>query len=476
MAGYTGSKDFPITKGAFQTVFKGGDNFDGDGFVSKLNAEGSTLFYSSYLGGTGHDYAAAIAVDSKGSAYIAGETTSTDFPTKRAYQKQNKGERDAFVTSLLLPRSLILLPVQTLGAGEATTGTVLLDSTATTDTIVSLGSDSTIVSLPSSVIVPKGANSVNFNVVTSSSLYDTEVHLTTTPTSLLSYTPLLVIAPRTLTALKAPSALTSGAGGIGIVSLDIPAPETGIVVNLSSDNPTLTVPSSVTITQFRNSTDFVISSDPVSVDTKANITASYNGVTLKKAVEIQIPRTLSALQTPSALAFGTAGVGTVSLDIPAPSTGIVVTLSSDNTALKLPKRVTIPALKSSAEFTLTAGNVTADTTVTVSATYKGVTLKKSVKIQAAVVISVIVSPMSVKGGNTVTGMVTVAGIVPATGLIVNLRSDQAQATVPAKLTIPAGKSSASFTIMTSTVTSKMNAHIKARYGVTQAQATLTIKP
>ena len=85
---------FPILSG-FQTSFGGGSS---DAFVLKLNSSG-TLVYSTFLGGSGSDNANAIAVDSAGNAYIAGETHSSDFPLKSAIQSTHSGD-DAFVTKL----------------------------------------------------------------------------------------------------------------------------------------------------------------------------------------------------------------------------------------------------------------------------------------------------------------------------------------------------------------------------------------
>lgn len=81
VTGYTGSIDFPVTASAFQS-----QNFSvlaGHGsaaFVTKLNAAGTALIYSTYLGGTGGNYGRGIAVDSTGNAYVTGITLSSDFP------------------------------------------------------------------------------------------------------------------------------------------------------------------------------------------------------------------------------------------------------------------------------------------------------------------------------------------------------------------------------------------------------------
>src|SRR5439155_566034 len=102
VTGFTGSTNFPTTAGAFQPTLAGGP----DAFVTKLNPAGSApLLYSTYLGGSAEDEAFGIAVDAAGSAYLTGQTDSTNFPTtKRAFQKAHAGGQfDAFVAKILPP-------------------------------------------------------------------------------------------------------------------------------------------------------------------------------------------------------------------------------------------------------------------------------------------------------------------------------------------------------------------------------------
>jgi hypothetical protein len=92
------SADFPTTAGAAQTTHAGGF---ADAYVTKLNASGSGLVFSTYLGGSGQDTGNGIAVDVAGIAYVTGVTNSTDFPTTAgAAQTTNAGNGDAFVTKL----------------------------------------------------------------------------------------------------------------------------------------------------------------------------------------------------------------------------------------------------------------------------------------------------------------------------------------------------------------------------------------
>jgi Beta-propeller repeat/Abnormal spindle-like microcephaly-assoc'd, ASPM-SPD-2-Hydin len=104
LTGFTSSPDFP-TKNAIQAAYGGGEV---DAFVTKINALGSALVYSTYLGGSLREWSSGIAVDSGGRAYVTGFTESTDFPTKNALQPTNhggpgingEGAGDAFVAKI----------------------------------------------------------------------------------------------------------------------------------------------------------------------------------------------------------------------------------------------------------------------------------------------------------------------------------------------------------------------------------------
>jgi len=95
VTGVTNSSDFP-TAYPFQTFARGYH-----AFVAKLNASGTALVYSTYLGGNGSDGGMGIAVDSSGDAYVTGSTSSTDFPTTAgAFQTTRRGTESVFVAQL----------------------------------------------------------------------------------------------------------------------------------------------------------------------------------------------------------------------------------------------------------------------------------------------------------------------------------------------------------------------------------------
>jgi hypothetical protein len=97
IAGYTYSATFTTTVGAVQRDYGGAT----DAFVVKLDPTGASQVYSTFLGGSGEDQATTIRVTAGGSAYVAGFTSSANFPfTPGAYRTAYSGGTDAFVTQI----------------------------------------------------------------------------------------------------------------------------------------------------------------------------------------------------------------------------------------------------------------------------------------------------------------------------------------------------------------------------------------
>ncbi len=97
IAGGTWSPDFPTTPDGYDTSSNG----NSDAFVSKLSADGTSLAYSTFLGGADYDWATGMALDTAGSVFLTGETWSSDFPTTSGvYDTSYDGNGDAFVTKI----------------------------------------------------------------------------------------------------------------------------------------------------------------------------------------------------------------------------------------------------------------------------------------------------------------------------------------------------------------------------------------
>lgn len=135
VTGFTRSTDFP-THTPLQPGY-GGDHgglnssgmiFGGDAFVAKLNAGGTALDYSTYLGGSGDDVGRGIVVDNLGIAYVVGETDSTNFPLADALQTSSGGGFDAFVSKLTPAGTMLSYSTYLGGSGNDEAYAIAVDS------------------------------------------------------------------------------------------------------------------------------------------------------------------------------------------------------------------------------------------------------------------------------------------------------------------------------------------------------------
>ena len=144
VAGETSSSGFPTTPGAFQTTCLACPNAN-DVFISKFSPDGSSLVYSTFLGGTGGDGIGGITVDANGNAIVVGSTSSTDFPLQNPinYGYGGYGVTYGFVTSLSADGSSLNYSSllggsaqrgQSSGSGGTPPGTYTLTVTATAGT------------------------------------------------------------------------------------------------------------------------------------------------------------------------------------------------------------------------------------------------------------------------------------------------------------------------------------------------------
>jgi hypothetical protein len=97
ITGSTQTSNFPTTRGAYDTSFNNGST---DAFVARLNAMGSSLIYSTFLGDNGSEVGNDIVIDSAGQTYVTGWTNSPNFPLMNPIPSPNRGLNDIFVTKL----------------------------------------------------------------------------------------------------------------------------------------------------------------------------------------------------------------------------------------------------------------------------------------------------------------------------------------------------------------------------------------
>lgn len=124
VGGTTDSSNFPITNGAMQTNRSG--RFDG--FVAKLSKNGDSLLYSTYLGGQADDTIDSIALDASTNVYITGQTLSVNFPVRNAWQSSLKGVSDAYLSKLNANGGSLAYSTYLGGSGREVGYGVIVDS------------------------------------------------------------------------------------------------------------------------------------------------------------------------------------------------------------------------------------------------------------------------------------------------------------------------------------------------------------
>ena len=127
ITGQTASTDFPTTVGALNETHAA-DGGSYDIYVAKLSVDGSSLLYSTFIGGDGSDQGYDIKVDGSGNAYIAGITSSSNLATVNAYQSALSGTGDAFLLKLNSTGDTLLYSSYFGGGGSDTAAQVELDS------------------------------------------------------------------------------------------------------------------------------------------------------------------------------------------------------------------------------------------------------------------------------------------------------------------------------------------------------------
>jgi hypothetical protein len=359
-------------------------------------------------------------------------------------------------------------------SGNVATGMVTLPSPAPAGGIlVTLSSNNPVASVPPSIIIPAGQTSGTFPVTTTAS--GNQETAVVTATSANSVTGTLTLNPPsaglgTISGVSVtPNPVKSGSGATGTVTLAANAPVGGILVNLTSNNANATVPATVTIPAGQSSATFAVATTAVASTQTAQITAtSANSSMVLLTLNPPDPGTgtISGLSlSPNPVTSGESSTGTVTLGAPAAAGGVQVTLSSNNANATIPASIVIPAGSTTGTFAVATSAVGTQQSAVITATSANsstatLTLNAA-NPETGTLTGFTITPSLVKGGASATGIVSIGSAAGELGVIVNLASNNAHAVVPPSVTIPAGQSSRSFTIQTTSVTSLQNATITA---------------
>jgi hypothetical protein len=314
-------------------------------------------------------------------------TVSTSVTVTATY---NGASKPASVTVLpvVLPNltGLVVNPVSLTGGSTAELAITLSGPAPPAGASVSLTSSSTAFPVPASLAIPAGAAGGELSVKTGSVTASTPVTITATyngGSKTAGVTVLPVVLP-SLTALAVtPASLTGGSGAALAITLSGPAPPAGASVSLTSSSPAFPVPASVVIPAGAPGGILSVKTAAVTASTPVTITATYNGGSKTAGVTVTPPALTALAVTPASLAGGSATTLVITLSGPAPAAGASVTLSSNSAAFPVPASTTIPAGSIDAGLKVQTSAVTTSTSVTVTATYGGVTKTAAVSLTPA---------------------------------------------------------------------------------------------
>ena len=400
VTGITNSADLPVTTDAHDPSFNG----VADAFVAELSADGSTLLYSTYLGGTQSEGGDDIARDPNGDIYVVGHTYSIDFPTTAgAFDIVFNGDLsifwgDGFVAKFATDTGTSTPPSTPPAPGAPSllspANNEIAPQPITFQWSIASGAASYTIQIDDSSAFTAPLVRVQQNITVTR--YAT-VGLATTPhfwrvravntagvpgawSAARTFTPGAAPPAATLSTFETnPSTVVGGNQSSGTVVLSVGAPEGGAQIALSSSNPAVaSVPATVTAPTLSFTGTFAITTSPVVTTTTVTITAAYNGATRTATVTVTptiaqpLPSVQSLVLSPASVAGGSNSVGTITLSGGAPQGGAVVILTNGNpAAATIPASVLVLAGASTATFNAATSAVTVTTPLSILAAYNG---------------------------------------------------------------------------------------------------------
>ncbi len=422
---------------------------------------------------------ASVTVPGGSTSATVTVTTSPVLSTATAVITATLNSATSTATLLVSPPILSALSIApgSVISGTNATGTVTISGPAPTGGFaVSLSSsNASAAAVPATATIPAGATTANFTI-SSVGVSSTTTATITAVAGAQSYSANLTVSPNTVTVVSL-SPTTVGPGGVstGTVTLASPAPSNGTVVTLSSSNTAVaTVPASVTVAAGLSSSSFVIEVPVTSPASVVTISATAGGQTATAPLTVAALAVVGVSANPSAVVGPATATGTVTLNGTAPSGGFLVTLSSSNSIVTVPATVTVASGASSASFTITAGSGSSQVIVTITASGNG-TATTPFTDNTSSHIAIQLNPSTLVGGTSSTSNKVLIPLPAGTGgAIVNLSSNNANAVVPASVTVPVGLENTAFTITTSAVAANANITITATYGSYSANKTLAV--
>ncbi|PYR92773.1 MAG: hypothetical protein DMF84_11680 [Acidobacteria bacterium] len=391
----------------------------------------------------------------------------------------------SFTIPTMPPRPVsITLTKDPLFPGESTWVQVQLTNAVAAGgaTINMTSSNPSVAPVPATISMPGNIAWTQFMIQVGQVTQPTPVTLTATLNS-FSASQQFTVQPPSLKSLElSPPNISGSAPASALVMLNGQAPSGGAVVSLASNNPAVTPPTTITVPAGDFSASTTVPTGAVTAPTTATVTATWKGVTSQSSITVRPQQPPASLTlSPSSTVNQDGSFATVTVASPATYDETLLVSSSNPATARVNNSVMIPTGMTTGGFDIFTSMVSVSTPVTISVTGGGVTRSATLTVNPAgtpppssTLSALTVNPTSVTGGNPSTGTVTLSSVAPAGGTVVSLSSNQpGAASVPASVTVPAGATSANFTVTTFPVNTT-TVQLAASLGGTFQFAALTV--
>ncbi len=391
----------------------------------------------------------------------------------------------SFTIPTMPPRPVsITLTKDPLFPGESTWVQVQLTNAVAAGgaTINMTSSNPSVAPVPATISMPGNIAWTQFMIQVGQVTQPTPVTLTATLNS-FSASQQFTVQPPSLKSLElSPPNISGSAPASALVMLNGQAPSGGAVVSLASNNPAVTPPTTITVPAGDFSASTTVPTGAVTAPTTATVTATWKGVTSQSSITVRPQQPPASLTlSPSSTVNQDGSFATVTVASPTTYDETLLVSSSDPATARVNNSVMIPTGMTTGGFNIFTSMVSVSTPVTISVTGGGVTRSATLTVNPAgtpppssTLSALTVNPTSVTGGNPSTGTVRLSSVAPAGGTVVSLSSNQpGAASVPASVTVPAGATSATFTVTTFPVNTT-TVQLAASLGGTFQFAALTV--
>ena len=383
--------------------------------------------------------------------------------------------------------SFAFAPLSVIGGGSST-GTVTLENPAPTGgwKVRLLSSLPERVVVPSTITVAAGAKTATFQATTAAVTRMETVSVSASDASGRISANLEVQPATSVNRIDSitidPTIVEGGTSATGTVTLFAVAPTGGWKVRLTSSDPRVTVPATVTVAAGNRAVTFAISTQIPDRDVLVALSGADS--TARRSVQFSLvkspPTQLNAFTlTPSIVNGGDKLTGTVTLTKVAPAGGWTVRLSASDPLLPVPSSIKVVAGKTTATFDVVSGKTPRSTDVFVSVVDGARRQTAMATILPGLPSDVELSqlaivPTQVQGGKRAVGTVSLNKVAPAGGALIRLTSSASDMTFPKTVLVAAGSTTATFNIDTPVVSADRTVSLAATDGRKRFEATLTL--